>query len=118
MAHRFISPKLFPGPEFLCKQDLPAGYFKMGEVRDDSEPWIVQVLNSKAKEEKILIDRLSKFSDWKIKTSETTSIEEGQEAELFKSSNWSKRKCSSQSQKYKANKEVKPKGKTNESILG
>ena len=74
------------------------------EVKEyDPELRKVQVLNTKMKDERSLLDRLTKFSDWKRavkaiarlkrhakqikgykpKESEATSIEERQEAELF-----------------------------------
>lgn len=96
MAHQLVSSNWLTGPEFLWKQDLPAGNIKVGEIRDD-DPKLrnVQVLNTKAKEEKTLFGCLSKFSDWrravkaiaclkryvqqrkglKPKTNETTNIE-------------------------------------------
>lgn len=59
MAHQLVSSNWLTDPEFLWKQGLPAGNIKVGEIRDDDpELQKVQVLNTKAKEGKTLLDRL------------------------------------------------------------
>ena len=134
MAHQLVSSNWFTGPDFLWEQDLPAGNIKVGEVSDDDpELRKAQVLNTKAKEERTLLDRLSKFSDWKRavkaiaflkrhvkqikgfkpKTSETTSVEERQEAELFIIKLVQEEAFSCEIKMLKQCKEIKHKDKTN-----
>lgn len=134
MAHQLVSSNWFTGPDFLWEQDLPAGNVTVGEVSDDDpELRKAQVLNTKAKEERTLLDRLSKFSDWKravkaiaflkrhvkqrkglkSKTSETTSVEERQEAELFIIKLVQEEAFSCEIKMLKQCKEIKAKDKTN-----
>lgn len=134
MAHQLVSSNWFTGPDFLWEQDLPAGNVTVGEVSDDDpELRKAQVLNTKAKEERTLLDRLSKFSDWKravkaiaflkrhvkqrkglkSKTSETTSVEERQEAELFIIKLVQGEAFSCEIKMLKQCKEIKAKDKTN-----
>lgn len=102
----------------------------MGKVSDyDPELREVKVFNTKTKEERTLLECLSKFSDWeravkaiaclkrhvkqrkgfKSKTSETTSMEERQEAELFIIKLVQKEAFSCEIKRLKQCKEVRPK---------
>lgn len=104
MVDQLVASNWFTGPDFLWERELPTGDVKVGEVSDnDPELRTVHVLNTKTKERQNLLDRLTKFSDWKraVKAiarlkrharkikglkpgiSEDTSVEERQEAELF-----------------------------------
>lgn len=103
-AAQLVASNWFTGPDFLWEKELPIGPVNVGEVMDnDPELRKAQVLNTKATEDRTLLDRLSKFSDWKRavkaiarlkhhakqikglkpKISDATSIEDRQEAELF-----------------------------------
>lgn len=98
---QLVASNWFTGPAFLWKKELPIEEMKLGEVIDnDPELRKVQVLNTKAKEERTLMDRLVKFSDWSRavkaiaclkrhakhikgltpRTGEATSVEERREA--------------------------------------
>lgn len=91
------------GPKFLWQRKLPDRDVKVGEIKeDDPELRKAFVCNTKAKEERTMLDRFEKFSDWsrliralailrrKIKehkgttqnNKEGTSLEERKEAEL------------------------------------
>lgn len=104
MVDQLVASNWFTGPDFLWERELPTGDVKVGEVSDnDPELRTVHMLNTKTKERQNLLDRLTKFSDWKraVKAiarlkrharkikglkpgiSEDTSVEERQEAELF-----------------------------------
>lgn len=112
----------------------------MREVSDNyPELQKVQVLNTKTQEGGVLLDCLTKFSDWKRavkgiaylkhharkikglkpKISEVTSVEETQEAELFiirlvqTEPDWSKLKLSSEIKALKEGKEVNKQDKVN-----
>lgn len=132
-ADQLVTSNWFTGPAFLWEKELPTD-IKVGEVIDnDPELRKVQVLNTKTKEKRTLLDRLSKFSDWKRavkaiaclkrhakqikglkpKTSEATSIEERQEAELFIIKLAQEEIFSSEIRSVKQGKEVRPKDKTN-----
>ena len=66
--NQLVASNWFPGPDFLWKSELPrgGGDVMVGEVKeDDPELRNVQVLNTKTKDERSLLDRLTKFSDWK-----------------------------------------------------
>ena len=96
-AEQLKSSNWFSGPEFLWQQELPHREGKVGEVSDeDPELRKATVLNTKAKEDRSLLNRLEKFSDWsravqavarlkrlikehkgvKERTNESTSLEE------------------------------------------
>ncbi|XP_020556659.2 uncharacterized protein LOC110014220 [Oryzias latipes] len=105
-ADQLTASNWFRGPDFLWERNLPVPDAKVGEI-DDSDPELrkVQVLNVKAEEQRTLLDRLTKFSDWKRavkaiaclkkfanqingakpkpKVYEASSIEERKEAETF-----------------------------------
>ena len=102
-AEQLKSSNWFSGPEFLWQQELPHREGKVGEVSDeDPELRKATVLNTKAKEDRSLLNRLEKFSDWsravqavarlkrlikehkgvKERTNESTSLEERKKAEL------------------------------------
>lgn len=93
----------FTGTKFLWQKQLPDRECKMGEIqKDDHELSKALVCNTQAKEQRSLLDRLKKFSDWsrvlgafarlkrKVKeykgvtqrANESTSLEERKEAEL------------------------------------
>ena len=132
-AHQLVSSNWFTGPDFLWEKDLPAGNVKVEEVSEDPELRKAQVLNTKAKEKRTLLDRLSKFSEWKravkaiaclnrhakqrkglkSKTSKATSVEERQEAELFIIKLVQEESFSSEIKGIKRCKEVRPKVKAN-----
>ena len=135
-VNQLVASNWFPGPDFLWKSELPrgGGDVMVGEVKeDDPELRNVQVLNTKTKDERSLLDRLTKFSDWKravkaiarlkrhakqikgykLKESEATSIEERQEAELFIIKLVQGEAFSSEIKGLKQGKEVKPKDKVN-----
>lgn len=104
MADQLGASNWFTGPDFLWRKELPVCDVSVGEVIDnDPELRKAQVLNTRAKEDRTLLDRLTKFSDWKRavkaiarlkhrakqikrlkpKGSEATSVEERQVAEGF-----------------------------------
>lgn len=59
---QLVASNWFTGPAFLWKKELPIEEMKVGEVIDnDPELRKVQVLNTKAKEVRTLMDRLVKF---------------------------------------------------------
>lgn len=93
----------FTGPKFLWQKQLPDRQCKVGEIQeDDPELRKALVCNTKAKEQRSLLDRLNKFSDCsrvirafarlkrkvkeykgvKQRTNRSTSLEERKEAEL------------------------------------
>ncbi|XP_052445763.1 uncharacterized protein LOC127987458 [Carassius gibelio] len=101
-SEELISSNWFTGPRFLWKDELPSDV-KVGEIIDnDPELRKAQVHKTQAKEERSLLDRLQKFSDWtrvvkaiarlkrcsrevkglSSRVNEATSIEERQDAEL------------------------------------
>lgn len=133
-ADQLVASNWFNGPDFLWEKELPIGDVKVGEVIDnDPELRKAQVLNTKAKEDRTLLDRLTKFSDWKRavkaiaclkhhakqikglkpKINEATSIEERQEAELFLIKLVQTEAFSSEIKSIRQGKEVKPKDKAN-----
>ncbi|KAK5859400.1 hypothetical protein PBY51_020957 [Eleginops maclovinus] len=102
-AEQLKSSNWFSGPKFLWQKDLPDRACKVGEVtKDDPELRKALVLSTKARENRSLLDRLEKFSDWtrvvqavarlkrrvkehradKQRTSGSTSLEERKEAEI------------------------------------
>lgn len=104
MVDQLVASNWFTAPDFLWERELSVGDVKVGEVsKNDPELRKVQVLNTKTKEGRVLLNCLTKFSDWKRavkaiaclkhhagkfkdlkpKISEDTSVEERQEAELF-----------------------------------
>lgn len=134
MAHQLVSSNWFTGPDFLWEKELPAGSVKVEEVsEDDPELQKAQVLNTRAKEERTLLDSLSKFSDWKRvvkaiaclkrhakqsqglkpKTSEATNVEERQESELFIIKLVQEEAFTSEIKSIKQCKEVRSKDKEN-----
>ncbi|XP_054607429.2 uncharacterized protein [Nothobranchius furzeri] len=103
-ADRLVASNWFTGPDFLWERELPTKDAKVGEVSDtDPELQRAQVLITSARTNRTLVDRLTKFSDWKRvvkaiaclkrhakqvkglspKLSGSTSVEERQQAELF-----------------------------------
>ncbi|XP_045063901.1 uncharacterized protein LOC121541769 isoform X1 [Coregonus clupeaformis] len=133
-ADQLVASTWFNGPDFLWKRELPIEDVKVSEVIDnDPELRKAQVLNTKAKEDRTLLDRLIRFSDWKravkaiahlkrhakqikglkLKTNEATSVEERQEAELFIIKLVQTEVFSTEIKGIKQCKEVKPKDKTN-----
>lgn len=102
-AEQLKTSNWFSGPKFLWHKELPVRECKVGEVKDDDpELRKAVVFNTKAKEDRSLLDRLEKFSDWsrvvqavarlkrrvkehkgvKQRTNESTSLEERKEAEI------------------------------------
>lgn len=133
-ADQLVASNWFTGPAFLWEKELLTDDIKVGEVTDDDpELRKIQVHNTKAKEERTLLDRLSKFSNWKRavkaiaylkryakqikglkpKTSEATSVEERQEAGLFIIKLAQEDVFSHEIKSLKQGKEVRPKDKTN-----
>lgn len=101
-SEELISSNWFTGPKFLWKDELPRDV-KVREIIDnDPELRKAQVHKTQTKEERSLLDRLHKFSDWtrvvkaiarlqrcskefkglSPRVNEATSIEERQDAEL------------------------------------
>lgn len=96
-AEQLKNSNWFSGLKFFWQQELPHRESKVGEVKDD-DPKLCKavVFNTKAKEDRSLLDRLEKFSDWsrvvqavarlkrliqehkgvKERTNETTSLQE------------------------------------------
>lgn len=133
-ADQLVASNWFTGPDFLWERDLPRGDVMVGEVYDDDpELRKALVLTTKLKEERSLLDRLTKFSDWKRavkaiaflkrhakqikgikeKVSGSTSIEERKEAELFIIKLVQREAFSSEIRSIKQGKEVNPKDKVN-----
>ncbi|XP_056603346.1 uncharacterized protein LOC130420207 isoform X2 [Triplophysa dalaica] len=105
MAKELVESNWFTGPRFLWQKDLPKEEeFKVRELNeDDPEIKRAQVHTTEANEEKSLLDRLQKFSDWKrvvraiarlkrlakevkglkTRSNEVTTLEERMEAEQF-----------------------------------
>ena len=134
VADQLVSSNWFTGPDFLWKEELPSGDNKVGEVSDnDPELRKVQVLSTEVKEDRTLLDRLSRFSDWKRavkaiaclkrcakqikglkpKITEATNVEERQEAELFIIKLVQREAFSGEIKSIEQCKEVRPKDKTN-----
>ncbi|XP_067305911.1 uncharacterized protein [Pseudorasbora parva] len=133
-AEQLVASNWFTGPDFLWERELPRGDVMVGEVYDD-DPELRKglVLCTKVREKRTLLDRLTKFSDWKRavkaiallkrhakqikgtkdKVSGATSIEERQEAELFIIKLVQREAFSSEIRGIKQGKEVKPKDKLN-----
>lgn len=66
MTKELVESNWFTGPSFLWKKELPEEEVKVIEVSsEDPELKVTQVFIVKAKEEKSVVDRLQKFSDWK-----------------------------------------------------
>ncbi|KAG1940147.1 hypothetical protein F2P79_016875 [Pimephales promelas] len=103
-ADQLLASNWFTGPDFLWEKELPRGDVMVGEVYDDDpELRKALVLNTKVRKERSLLERLTKFSDWKRavkaiallkrhakqikgikdKVSGATSLEERREAELL-----------------------------------
>ncbi|XP_062421503.1 uncharacterized protein LOC134132867 [Pungitius pungitius] len=133
-ADQLVSSTWFKGPEFLWKQELPVEDVKANEVIDsDPELRKAQAFNTKAKEERTLLDRLTKFSDWKravkaiarlkhyakqvkgliSKTSQVTCVGERKEAELFIIKLVQTEAFGNEIKSIKKCKNVNPKDKTN-----
>ena len=96
--NQLLASNWFTGPDFLWKSELPrgGGGSRFNRLNLDLSVQVQQVLNTKMKDERSLLDRLTKFSDWKravkaiarlkrhakqikgykLKESEATSIEE------------------------------------------
>ncbi|KAL6465838.1 hypothetical protein MHYP_G00259710, partial [Metynnis hypsauchen] len=102
-AEQLKTSSWFTGPRFLWQRELPDRERKAEEVKDDDpELRKAYVFSTKAKEHRLLLDRLEKFSDWsravqavarlrrrvkeqkgeKQRTNESTSLEERKEAEI------------------------------------
>nr|XP_055049264.1 uncharacterized protein LOC129434357 [Misgurnus anguillicaudatus] len=102
-AKQLKTSNWFSGPKFLWQRELPERKCKVGEVtEDDPELRKAMVLTTKAKEERSLVNRFEKFSDWsrvvqavarlkrrvkehggvKQRTNESTSLEERKRAEI------------------------------------
>lgn len=66
MAGQLVTSNWLSGPDFLWEKELSTQDMTVGKVIH-SAPKLrkVQVHNTKAKEERTLLDRLTKFSDWK-----------------------------------------------------
>ena len=64
-AQQLKNSNWFTGPKFLWQCELPARELKVGVIEDD-DPEIRKsfVCNTKAKEDKSLVERFKKFSDW------------------------------------------------------
>lgn len=103
-ADQLVASNWFTGPDFLWEKELPTSDAKVGEVSDNNpEVRKAQVLNTSAKVNRTLLDRLTKFSDWRRavkaiaclkchakqvkglnpKLNRSTSVEERQQTELF-----------------------------------
>ncbi|XP_038127985.1 uncharacterized protein LOC119774524 [Cyprinodon tularosa] len=106
ISHHIVTMRVSPeinSPVNLKTEELPHRESKVGELKeDDPELRKATVLNTKAKEDRSLLNRLEKFSDWsravqavarlkrlikehkgvKERTNESTSLEERKEAEL------------------------------------
>lgn len=127
---QLVASNWFTGPDFLWERELPRADVMVGEVYDDDpELRKALVLNTKVREERSLLDRLTKFSDWtravkaiallkrhakqtkgiKDKVSGPTSIEERKEAELFIIKLVQREAFSSEIRSIEQGKEVKPK---------
>ncbi|XP_060775250.1 uncharacterized protein LOC132885032 [Neoarius graeffei] len=64
-AEQLKNSNWFSGPQFLWQQELPHRESKVGEVKDgDPELRKALIFNTKAKEDRSLLDHLEKFSDW------------------------------------------------------
>lgn len=133
-ADQLLASNWFTGPDFLWERELPKGEVMLGKVYDD-DPELKKtlVLNTKAREDRSLLDHLTKFSDWKRavkaiallkrhakqikgikdKVSGATSVEERKEAELFIIKLAQKEAFSSEIKGIKQGKDVKPKDKVN-----
>lgn len=65
-ADQLVASNWFTGPDFLWEREVPSGDVMVGEVCDDDpELRKTLVLSTKVREERSLLDRLTKFSDWK-----------------------------------------------------
>ena len=101
-AEQLKTSNWFTGPKFLWQLKLPNRECKVEEIKeDDPELRKALVCNTQTKEDRSLLDRLQKFSDWKRavravarlkrkvkehkglkqRTNESTSLEEREEAE-------------------------------------
>ncbi|XP_019727407.1 uncharacterized protein LOC109516990 isoform X3 [Hippocampus comes] len=64
-AKELITSNWFTGPGLLWQKVVPSGEIKVGEISvSDPEVKKVSVLNTQANEQRSLLDRLQKFSDW------------------------------------------------------
>lgn len=64
-AEQLKSSNWFTGPKFLWQKTLPERDVKVGEIKeDDPELHKAFVHNVKAKEDRTMLDRFEKFSDW------------------------------------------------------
>lgn len=64
-AEQLKTSNWFTGPTFLWQKTVPDRDRKVGEVKeDDLELNKALVCNTKAREDRSLLDRLQKFSDW------------------------------------------------------
>ncbi|XP_030585762.1 uncharacterized protein LOC115780619 [Archocentrus centrarchus] len=91
----------FRGPDFLWQLQLPSRLIMVGEISEnDPELRKAHAHNLQSREERSLLDRLERFSDWtravravatlkcrakgqKLRSNEPTTLEERKEAEVF-----------------------------------
>ncbi|KAL4008001.1 hypothetical protein ACER0C_001853 [Sarotherodon galilaeus] len=104
MTKELVQSNWFTGPSFLWQKELPKEDAKVEEISvEDPELKVTTVFAVKAKEEKSILERLEKFSDWtrvvkaiarlrrrvkyaknsKEMSNESTTLEERKEAEEF-----------------------------------
>lgn len=103
-AEQLKASNWFRGPNFLWQLNLPSSVFTVGEIsEDDPELRKTHVHKIHSREERSLLDRLERFSDWaravqavailkrraraakghKPRFSEPTTLQERKEAEVF-----------------------------------
>ncbi|XP_039859773.1 uncharacterized protein LOC120716337 isoform X2 [Simochromis diagramma] len=103
-VQQLLNSNWFKGPEVLWQSELPVENGKFTEVKpNDPELKTIHVFNTKVEERRTILDRLTKFSDWRraVKAiaclqkfvkdfkgltqtkGENTSVEDRQRAELF-----------------------------------
>lgn len=64
-AEQLKSSNWFTGPRFLWQKELPDRERKVGEIKEDDPELCKAILcNTKAKEDRSLLDCLQKLSDW------------------------------------------------------
>ncbi|XP_040928808.1 uncharacterized protein LOC114866078 isoform X1 [Betta splendens] len=131
-ADELVASNWLTGPDFLWERELPTSEVKVEEVSDnDPELRKVQVPKTSAKEDRTLLDRLTKFSDWKraikgiaslkrlaqqikglkSKLNEATNVEERQEAERFIIKLVQRERFSSEIKDLEQGKEIRSKDK-------
>lgn len=65
-VQQLLNSNWFKGPEFLWQSELPVENGKFTEVKpNDPELKTVHVFNTKVEERRTILDRLTKFSDWR-----------------------------------------------------